>query len=55
MNIEPPAINSKTESEQIQELKRYLFRLAQILNFTFQDIETRMTEIEKNTNAGGKK
>lgn len=35
-NFNPPNVNGKTEKEQIQQLKSYLFQLAEQLNWAFQ-------------------
>jgi hypothetical protein len=53
MEINTPSINSiKTPEERLREIERYLFYLAQQLNYIFNDIELTLTEIQKSI--GGK-
>lgn len=46
-NIRLPNIKGKTEQEQIQEIKNYLFQLVEQLNYVFSQIERNKQEGEK--------
>lgn len=54
MDLNPPRINTKTESAQKQELTNYLFQLVQELNFMFKNIDIRLSELERKIDKGGK-
>jgi hypothetical protein len=54
MDLKPPIINTKTESAQKQELTNYLFQLVQDLNFMFNNIDIRLSEVERKIDKGGK-
>lgn len=47
INIDPPNLLGKTEHERSEELKRYLFLLAQTLNFNFNEINAKISDISK--------
>lgn len=44
-----PAITGKTEREQNEQIKSYLYQLAEQLQFALNDIEQRMKRMEANT------
>lgn len=44
-----PSITGKTEREQTEQIKSYLYQLAEQLQFALNDIEQRMQRMEANT------
>jgi hypothetical protein len=48
----PPMSTGRSTEERLREIERYLFYLAQQLNYIFNDIELTLTEIQKSI--GGK-
>ena len=49
-NFTPPNVNGKTEKEQIQQLKSYLFQLTEQLNWAFQAVRDETGELKKSVN-----
>lgn len=48
-DIRLPNINGKTEHERNEQIKSYLYQLAEQLQFALNSIEQRMQSIEANT------
>ena len=47
MNIKPPNINGPNKEVQLQQIKEYLFMLANELNFKFSIIDKELEERRK--------
>lgn len=47
INIDPPNLHGKTEAEKTEEIRRYLFQLVQALNFNFNEIDSKISDITK--------
>jgi hypothetical protein len=45
MNFQRPSINGQTEREQIEQIKRHLFLLADQLNYVVGQLEKQMQEM----------
>ena len=52
-NIKYPNINGATESEKLEQIKRYLFQLADDLNWVLNDIQRDQTNENKEGNVKG--